>query len=160
MIEEIDSTQYIQHYFEKVFTELDHSPESFLRAALEFAHRQGGMLAQPGALDSLARLARGVAEGDSPASSPDTGAAPGAAPVRDVATAAASTEPSPSVEMPDASPAAATGAPSAPSDDEPSEEAQSHGLSAFFLFYFFLQERRSPFRPLSLLPFHFFSVQP
>ncbi len=130
MIEEVDSNQYVQHYFDKVYAELDHSPEIFLRAALEFAHRQGALLSQPGAMESLVRLARGIAGGDSPASSPDTGAAPGAAPARDVATAAASVpEPTPSVDMPDASPAPAQ---TVPSEEEPAEEAQSRGPGAFF----------------------------
>ena len=80
MIEEIDGTQYVQHYFEKVYTELEHSPESFLRAALEFVERQDGLLSQPGSLESLTRLAQEIvrrgAEDDSPVSSPDTAPAP------------------------------------------------------------------------------------
>jgi hypothetical protein len=60
MIEEINSEQYIHHYFEKVYKELEHSPEDFLRAALEFVHLQDGLLTQPGAMESLTRLAQAV----------------------------------------------------------------------------------------------------
>lgn len=64
MIEEINSSQYVQHYFEKVYKELDYSPETFLRAALEYVHREAGLLSQPGALESLRRLAEHVAEAE------------------------------------------------------------------------------------------------
>ena len=113
MIEEIDGTQYVQHYFEKVYTELEHSPESFLRAALEFVERQDGLLSQPGSLESLTRLAQEIvrrgAEDDSPVSSPDTAPAPVAPHARETAVTDSVTDaavPSPvpaaSVEMAEA----------------------------------------------------------
>lgn len=61
MIEEIDSAQYVQHYFEKAYRELECSPEMFLRHALEFVQKEAGLLTQPGALDSLRRLAERIA---------------------------------------------------------------------------------------------------
>jgi hypothetical protein len=111
MIEEVDTSGYVQHYFEKVYTELEHSPESFLRAALEFVERQDGLLSQPGSLESLTRLAQEItrrgANEDSPVSSPDTAPAPArGAPLADSAATAPfiSTTPVPaaSVEMADA----------------------------------------------------------
>ena len=115
MIEEVDSAQYIQHYFEKVYTELDRSPEMFIRAALEFVDKSDGLLRQPGALESLARLAGEIADrqgGDSPASSPETAPPPLAAQqqreaaMTDSATDAAAANtpaaPVPSAEMADA----------------------------------------------------------
>lgn len=80
MIEEINTSQYVQHYFEKVYTELEHSSEAFLRAALEFVQQQDGLLEQPGAIDSLTRLARDVAhrhDQDSDLTAPDTNPAQG-----------------------------------------------------------------------------------
>ena len=128
MIEEIDSGQYVQHYFEKVYTELEHSPESFLRAALEFVQRQGVLLSQPGAMESLVRLAETIANRDgavaSPASSPETAPPHPPAPPREeeipqeTSTPAIPTPSAPSVEMQDA----AAVSPAAP---ELGEEAET-----------------------------------
>ena len=118
MIEEVNTTQYVQHYFEKVYTELDHSPESFLRAALEFLEKQSGLLSQPNAMESLVRLAESI-PADSPVSSPETAqqraatvAAPSTTPTTTTDSAAisslpeeavvAAAAPVPSVEMQDA----------------------------------------------------------
>ena len=142
MIEEIDTSQYVLHYFEKVYTELDHSPESFLRAALEFVERQDGLLSQPGSLESLTRLAQEItrrgANDDSPVSSPETTPAPVApahAPreaVTDSATAAISSPavPAASVEMVEA----AGPAPLRHDDDEDvDEESESKGYRKYTL---------------------------
>lgn len=58
MIQEINSKQFVAHYFEKAYNELDKSPEAFLRAALEFVQREDGLLSQPNAIEALNRLAR------------------------------------------------------------------------------------------------------
>lgn len=127
MIEEIDSAQYVQHYFEKVYTELEHSPESFLRAALEFVQRQDALLSQPGAMESLVRLAEAVARqggSASPASSPETAPPPAPdAPREAIPDSSAPSIPVPSVpsvEMPDIGPAS----PHVPEAEE-GEEASS-----------------------------------
>lgn len=62
MIEEINSKQFVAHYFEKAYDELDRSPEAFLRAALEYVQKQDGLLSQPNAIESLTRLAQLVQE--------------------------------------------------------------------------------------------------
>lgn len=80
MIEEINSEQYIQHYFEKVYKEVDNSPEDFLRAALEFVHQQDSLLTQPGAMESLTRLAQAVAGQGGAGSTVESGPTSPAAP--------------------------------------------------------------------------------
>jgi hypothetical protein len=139
MIEEIDTSQYVQHYFEKVYTELEHSPESFLRAALEFVERQDGLLSQPGSLESLTRLAQEVtrlgANNDSPISSPETSPAPEVAPAHareaaltDSATATVSSPvPAASVEMADAEEPAANNNNDSVEDGIDEEEAERKG---------------------------------
>jgi len=145
MIEEIDTSQYVSHYLEKVYTELDHSPESFLRAALEFVERQDGLLSQPGSLESLTRLAqeitrRGVSD-DSPVSSPETTPAPVApalAPreaVTDSATAAISSPavPAASVAMAEAEEPALARHIDNDEAEELDEEAESKGYRKYNL---------------------------
>lgn len=141
MIEEIDSTQYVQHYFQKVYTELEHSPESFLRAALEFVERQDGLLSQPGSLESLSRLAQEIirrgANDDSPVSSPETSPAPVAPHAREAVTdstaptaAVSSPAPAASVEMADAeepAPVRRHDDDEDNSEDADEEEAESKG---------------------------------
>ena len=82
MIEEIDSHQYVQHYFEKIYKELDYSPETFLRYALEFIEREAGLLTQPASAENMMRLVQDIAQrngGPSAATSPVTTAAAGGA---------------------------------------------------------------------------------
>jgi hypothetical protein len=97
MIEEIDSAQYVQHYFEKAYKEVDYSPEAFLRAALEFVQREAGLLTQPDAGQSLARLVQQVIAEESPMTSPDTNDAKEAAhvAVMDSATDSQAAKPAP-----------------------------------------------------------------
>jgi len=127
MIEEIDSAQYVKHYFDKVYKELDYSPESFMRAALEYVEQEAGLLSQPGAMESLQRLADGIAnqEGVSP-SAPSTAPIfqpshmePSSNPSTGISAPEGARQPTPaSTDMPDVSTAVADG-----------DEAESkHGL--------------------------------
>ncbi|KAL4438226.1 hypothetical protein ABPG77_010587 [Micractinium sp. CCAP 211/92] len=78
MIEEIDTSTYNKHFFEKVFREVGSDPEAFLAAALDFVKQESSFFSQPGAAAAVQRLAeRCLPRG---ASEPGPGAATQPAP--------------------------------------------------------------------------------
>ena len=111
MIEEIDSAQFVRHYFEKALGELGGEPAAFLEAAAAFVRSETDFFSRP---DSAALLRR-LLSGDQAAGKPAQAAAATPAPVP-AAAAAAAAEPKPE--------------PAAPEEQQPQQGGTSDAAAA------------------------------